>query len=571
MLKIADDLTLPDAAVTEVLAWIGRRGSGKTYGATKACEEMHRIGAQFVALDAVGVWYGLRLSSDGKDAGINVPIFGGLHGDIPITPASGALVADTIVDHTLSAIVDTSQFEADSDKNRFVYDFASRFFYRKKSAPSAVHVFIEESQEYIPQNLQKGEEKMLHAMQRMIRLGRNYGIGASLITQRPQDVSKKALNQAEIVFAFQLVGPQELKAVAEWCQAKGYGDDLKALLPRLNTGHAHIWSPSLLDVNREIHIASKVTFAAGTTPKIGAKPVRTKPLEPLEIEALKTRMAETIEKAKADDPAELRKQIQQLKRQIAEVEKRSAAPTVDIQAEVHRAITGALDKQAQHFRKHLSALPSIVGESIQKHLSAVPEFVSTPIKIAPLVNGAAQSRPPSNPRPQPPRGGPPTNGDLSGPEYRIVDAIAWLEALGQEAPNRTAVAFLAGYTYGSGGFNNPCGRLRSKGLIEYVAGDRIRLTEGGNAAANKPDEVLTADELQRRVLARLPGPEQKILNVLLGVYPKPLTKDDCATSAGYTPGSGGFNNPCGRLRSLGLVDYPQPGMIAAQPVLFLES
>ncbi len=33
--------------------------------------------------------------------------------------------------------------------------------------------------------------------------------------------------------------------------------------------------------------------------------------------------------------------------------------------------------------------------------------------------------------------------------------------------------------------------------------------------------------------------------------------------------AGSFNNPCGRLRSLGLVDYPEPGYVKAEPVLFL--
>lgn len=34
---------------------------------------------------------------------------------------------------------------------------------------------------------------------------------------------------------------------------------------------------------------------------------------------------------------------------------------------------------------------------------------------------------------------------------------------------------------------------------------------------------------------------------------------------------GAFNNPRGRLRSLGLIEYPQPGFVVARPLLFLES
>lgn len=83
-LKIAEDLALPLEVVTEALAFLGRRGSGKTYAAQKLAEEMHRHQAQFIALDPVGIWYGLRLAADGKHPGLPVPVLGGLHGDIPL-------------------------------------------------------------------------------------------------------------------------------------------------------------------------------------------------------------------------------------------------------------------------------------------------------------------------------------------------------------------------------------------------------------------------------------------------------------------------------------------------------
>src|SRR5690349_6134428 len=95
-LRIATDLTLPIDATTEALGFLGRRGSGKTYAAQKFAEELHRAGAQFVVVDVVGNWYSLRLAADGKSPGIPIPVFGGLHGDIPIEPTGGKLIADVI-------------------------------------------------------------------------------------------------------------------------------------------------------------------------------------------------------------------------------------------------------------------------------------------------------------------------------------------------------------------------------------------------------------------------------------------------------------------------------------------
>jgi hypothetical protein len=152
---------------------------------------------------------------------------------------------------------------------------------------------------------------------------------------------------------------------------------------------------------------------------------------------------------------------------------------------------------------------------------------------------------------------------------RILDAIAWLESIGIEAPQQAAVAFLAGYTYGGGAFNNPRGKLNTSGLVTYLPGERIRLTETGRDLASFPDVPLTARALQEHVMSVLPGPHQKILRVLLDKYPTPITKDECAALAGYAPG-GAFNNPLGRLRSMGLVSYSQPGYVVAEALLFLE-
>jgi len=212
-LRMGDGLSLPIDVVTQRLSFLGKPGSGKSYAASKLAELMHGVGAQFVILDPVGVHYGLRM--DGKGKGLPIPVFGGLHGDVPLEPTSGGMMADLIVDRRLSCVLDVSQFERDTDKARFAAGFAARFYFRMKASPSAVHVFLEECQEFVPQNPQKGEEQMLHDFTRMDKLGRNFGIGMSLITQRPQEVNKKVLNLTECLFAFQMTGAHERKAIKD--------------------------------------------------------------------------------------------------------------------------------------------------------------------------------------------------------------------------------------------------------------------------------------------------------------------------------------------------------------------
>jgi hypothetical protein len=163
----------------------------------------------------------------------------------------------------------------------------------------------------------------------------------------------------------------------------------------------------------------------------------------------------------------------------------------------------------------------------------------------------------------------PEDGELTNPEKRILDAIAWMEAIGIETPEQPAVAFLAGYRFGGGAYNNPRGRLRSKGFVEYVGG-RIRLTDEGRGLVEPPDVSPTTTGLHAAVLARLPSPEQRVLQPLLDCWPEPMSNEELADAASYTPNTGGYNNPRGRLRSLGLVEYPAPGQVRANDLLFPE-
>lgn len=316
ILNISKDLSLPLESTTQKMAWLGVTGSGKTYGASKYSEELWEKGAQFVVIDPVGVWYGLRLAQDGKKPNnINIPIFGGLHGDVPLEPTGGQLIANLIVDKGLSCIIDVSQFEHDTDKAKFAKDFADKLFFRKKSSPSALHLFLEECQEFVPQNPQRGEEGMLHAFIRMQKLGRNFGIGSSYISQRPQEVNKKALNMCQTLFVFRTTGTHERNAIEKWIEDKSLDETIAQDLPKIPTGSCHVWSPEFLKVSKMVHISEKKTFNASATPEVGAV-AKVRHLAPIELDKIRTEMAATIEKAKGEDPKLLQKKVRELEAQL---------------------------------------------------------------------------------------------------------------------------------------------------------------------------------------------------------------------------------------------------------------
>src|SRR6185503_8837239 len=383
------------------------------------------------------------------------PVFGGLHGDLPLTPESGALVANILVDRRISAILDVSQM-IDAEINRFSTAFGDRFFQRMKSKPNAVHLFLEECQEFLPQNTMKGEERKLHVFQRIAKQGRNFGIGVSLLSQRPQEINKKALNMTEVMFAFQMTGPHERKAIESWIADKGEDLDIVGQLPKFKVGKPHVWSPQWLGISKQISILKKKTYDASATPEFGSHEAA-RSLTPVDVATIKEAMQETIKQIEADDPTALKREITKLRKELNAVQ--STKPAPEIREREVRVIT---DEQMRSLNERLTDVQGITEdlsewkvdivalldgkiESLEKTISVfsaaitdakkpgTPPAVNTPARVA----NKQIVRPASKPVAAQPIEG------ITNPMQRILDAIAWLESIGIENPKQVAVAFLA--------------------------------------------------------------------------------------------------------------------------------
>ncbi len=572
-LAISGSLSLPIDAVTQKFSFLGRTGSGKSYAATKLCELMLEQNAQVVALDPVGVWYGLRVGAD-----ISIPVFGGLHGDIPLEPGGGKIMADLIVSHGISAVLDVSQM-IPAEQARFAYDFAAQFFHRKKAKPSPVHLFIEECQEFVPQNIGGGatgfEAKMLGAFERLIKLGRNFGIGASLLSQRPQEVNKKALNQTECLFAFQMTGPQERKAIMSWIHEKGADEDIVEILPKLAVGDCHVWSPQWLKVSETIRIARKASADVSSTPAAGGGAQKQRKLTPVDLEALGAEMAATIERAKAEDPAELRKEIAKLRRDLQVAQKSTPAPAAAAKVKEVPVLTKAERGLIERFCAASEKLVTL-GESLDPSGALGAMGNAAKRLLAPNANmqnnlhkaaGASPSpRPPAAARVDLPAL--PDSDGVTVPQQRILDALGALEALGMVDVDKSNAAVFADQSPTSSGYSNNLGRLRSLGLIHYPQQGRVALTDAGRSWSAGSGAITTLSGLHQAWFSKMAAPKVRILQNLIRLYPESIDKNALADLSAQSPTSSGYSNNLGNLRSLGLIDYPQMGQVVATELLF---
>lgn len=582
-LRVSPQLDLPVDAVTQTFVIFGKRGAGKTNTAVVLAEEMYRF-APIVVLTPLDNWWGLKASFDGRGPGLGIYVFGGAHGDLPLEPGAGEIMADVFIEHRISMVLCTKGWGV-AERARFVAAFAKRLLDKNAGVP--VHVFIEEADAFVPQRPAKGEEAMLGEMDRLVRWGRGEGIGATLITQRSAKVNKDVTTQAETLIAHRTTGPQDRDAIDSWIRYHAGTQErqqILASLPELPDGTAWIWSPEWLEILKRIPIRRRKTYDSASTPKVGEKRPEPKQLADVDLEQLRGRLASTIQKAKADDPRELRRTIADLQRQVSRNSGSDAVRPSKVEIREVRVEVPYVDVDAARMFKAelLEAIArnanQLVDRFIDQQLTRAGKLkgrVAQPV-IGPRPLGG--ERPPSSTvsaataRPAPPAE-PRSNGQhqASGPQQRILDALYWLETCRIPQARKVQLALLSDASPKSSAYTNNLGALRTAGLVTYPGAGLVTLTAGGRSQAREDIDVpSTSEALHRQLFSRLSGPQVRILQQLITLYPESIDKAQLAEKAQASATSSAFTNNLGALRSLGLIDYPSPGMVAAQPALFLE-
>lgn len=592
-LRIAEDLTLPMDLVTWTQAILGKKGKGKTYKGSVQCEEMLEHGQQVVVMDPTGAWWGLRSSADGKDVGYGVTIFGGKHADVPLESTAGEVLANAIIADGFSAIIDLTAFTK-GEEQRFCSAFLETL-YRKNEKP--LHLFLDEADVFAPQKPFGDEARTLGACQSIVRRGRIKGIGCTMITQRPQVLNKDVLSQVDVLTVLGMNHPKDIGAIDEWIAVHGdtkLAKEMMVSLPSLPRGDAWVWAPAN-DIFKRVTYRDRRTFDSGRTPKAGEKFSAPKVLAHVDLERLGETIKSTVERAKANDPKELRKRLAAAEARIAELE---SMPAVNTMSESqHSDIVhafGDFTQRVEHLMvasKQMEAVERNLGNLFRGKPSAngvrVTHVAATPQGLQlggytdhPADRGAAFRRPVPQDRGHTPparvqltRAGGydpklgakhPANRDetlerLPEGERKILSAI-----IQHGLVTREQLTVLVGYKKSSR--DSYIKRLASK---DYVSQDRnggIIATPNGLAALPDVELLPVGKELRDHWLAELPEGERVILSELLRAYPAHVTRDELGQAANYKKSS--RDSYIKRLSARALVVVSSPGTVRASDTLF---
>ncbi len=585
-LTLGSGLVLPVEAVTETFAILAKRGAGKTYTAAVLVEEMMGAGLPVVIVDPVGVWWGLRSSADGTADGLPVVIFGGDHADLPLAETAGELFADLVVDERVPAVLDLSALSKSAGR-RFMTDFAERLYHRNRDP---LHLVLDEADAFAPQRTDPGGQRLLGAIEDLVRRGRARGLGVTLITQRPAVLNKDVLTQAEVLIALRMTGPRDVAAIDEWVRLHAEEDqatELKRSLPSLPVGTAWVWSPGWLGLLQRVAVRARATFDSSATPKAGQRRVTPTRLAPIDLAALGERITAVATEAAATDPAKLRHRVAQLESELTAL--RTAPPKVE-RVEVpilDPATADRLDHWVTDIRElcdTLGAAATQVSEQLAAARTAPTPPPSRPAPEPPPparqarqaperphpTTNSTRERAPSKTHPGPDRH---PRGDSDATPPLKAGARRMLHTLARHHPmrvTRAQLATLSRFKVTGGTFNSYYSTLRRAGLITEHGG-LIELSDDGRAAAGVGTAApASTAELLEQWRTALKAGARTMLEELIDAYPDALTRDELAQRAGYEITGGTFNTYLSTLRRNGLAEVTGD-TVRANDVLFLAT
>jgi len=419
-----------------------------------------------------------------------------------------------------------------------------------------------------------GDEKhLLRAWENIVRRGRARGLGMTLITQRSAAVAKMVLTQVETLFAMRTTGPQDIAAIEAWVKYHQVGKGVLSTLASLDDGEAWVWSPHYLKTMARHQMRRRSTFDSGATPKnVRAKDTRPPAtLADIDLAALQERMAATIEKAKADDPKELRRQLAEQAKRILELERQAAVvPLASVPVltnddrELLKDVATRLFEASRKARINADFDVEIFIAQARAAIEQLTQDITLEATdVADVLNGTlaepgfqqildrllahqppavrawgqrfeADGHTPSASAPAQvtsrPRSSAPStsvSSDLPKGEVTVLTCVAQYP----EGASREQISILTGYKRSTRDLYLQ--QLGRRGAIELVGGT-IRVTDTGMALLGPGFEPLpTGAALIQHWLERLPTGERAVFEILVNSGGRVVSRDDISQGTGY--------------------------------------
>lgn len=520
-------------------SFIGIRRSGKTYGASKVAEELLKEGIPIVVFDPTGVWRYLRHGNPGFE----ILIVGGKGADIPypdeVTGDFIRSIMSACIKNGASVIFDLNDRHTGTKASwsRVVLAAVEVLMAENLDSGTVRHIFLEEAAEFIPQRPTDG---VLYArLESMARLGRNFGLGYTLMNQRSEEIAKAVFEICEQIFVFRQQGKNSLKSIQDWLDKRGLenGKKITAELPKMPSGTCWVINDNL---EKKIQIAEKHTFHPDPeknkiTPTV-SREVNMKELISAINEHVFTMNVvkeKPVSKKELHDSDKVKQQLQQVifERDALRVESLRLFEENKQLRSVFAQVKGAVDavqlveRIAPKDLKDVTVLdipgePKTSGNGVDSHITNGERMGQAFVKKAKTSGNAGQ---------------------------RMLEAIALFPGT-----TKNRMCFIAGLNPKGSTVRAGLAWMRAEGLI--TEGDNsFNLTAAGKRQAGTPEPPGDLVEYWRSIIGPGNGAGKALLQ-LNKLYPNHVTRNQLAGMINTQAGSSTFRAVMAILRKNDLVE-----------------
>jgi hypothetical protein len=499
-------------------------GGGKSFALRRILEQTASH-VQQVILDIEGEFTTLREKFD-------YIICAPYGADAVATPQTATILARRLRETRASAIIDLYEMKM-PDRKKFVRLFLEEFVEAPKSMWHPCIVVVDEAHHFCPE---KDEAESMAAVNDLITRGRKRGLCGILATQRLSKLNKDSAAELHNKLLGLAVLDTDIKRASD-----DLGLSAKVATPvlrSLDPGEFFAFGPALNRIVTKIKVGPVIT----THPEAGSGATLAPPPPSAKIKELLAKLTDLpqVAEQEARTLADYKREVANLKRELTLAQKaQPKQPATEIKRiEVPvvgmKAIKGiqAADASMRKNLKKMHELKHAINETLYGYQQSLDKLLiefrkvqnaqapqiskSAPVKTVP-VQAVAKTVSTSG------------NGadiSLGVGERKILTAAAQH----QEGVTREQLTVMTGYKRSSR--DTFLHRLKKVNAIE-IQGDRIFATSEGIDMLGNFLPLPVGEELRNYWMARLPGGEKKLLEILVAAYPDGVERNNLDDAAGY--------------------------------------
>ena len=232
----------------------GKSGSGKSNTTGVILEQLLEQNFPFLIVDTEGEYYGLKEEYEILHVGADESC------DVRIGEEHTGKIIDLALEKNLPIVLDVSGYLSDDDAKDIVGSVVKGLFDKEKKMKKPFLLVIEECHEYIPEQMKLDD--CGQSIIKVAKRGRKRGLGVLGISQRPADVKKDFITQANYKIWHNLDWDTDLNVVR-----RVIGKDSVETVKELETGEALV-DADFLDGLKKAKFKERETFHAGQTPDL---------------------------------------------------------------------------------------------------------------------------------------------------------------------------------------------------------------------------------------------------------------------------------------------------------------